>query len=161
MRIGKEIAYRRATLGDVPALVDYRVRFLNELHRHPENDETKAVRKSLLEYFTKAIPSGDFIAWVAEFDGGIIATSGMVVWQKPAIYGGVESGRLGYILNIYTIPEARRKGIATRLLNELIKEAISLGLKYLHLHASKDGESIYRKAGFVEPRMPELALRLE
>jgi ribosomal protein S18 acetylase RimI-like enzyme len=118
------------------------------------------VRKSLLEYFTKAISSNDFIAWVAEIDGKIIATSGMVVWQKPAIYGGVESGKLGYLLNFYTIPEARRKGIATRLLSELIEEAKSLGLKYLHLHASKDGINIYRKAGFVEPDKPELELRL-
>ncbi len=160
MRIGKEIVYRRATIADVPLLVDYRVRFLNELDKHPENDETKAVRKYLLEYFARAIPSGDFIAWVAECDGRVIATSGMVVWEKPALYE-VESGKLGYLLNIYTIPEARKKGIATRLLNELINEAKLLGLKYLHLHASKDGEPIYRRAGFVEPHMPELTLRLE
>ena len=162
MKIEKErIVYRCVTIDDVPALVDYRVRFLNELFNHPENDETTVVRKSLLEYFTRAVPSKDFIAWVAEYDGKIVATSGMVVWQKPAIYGGVESGRLGYLLNFYAVPEARRKGIGTRLLNELIKEAKSLGLKYLHLHASKDGINIYRKAGFAEPEQPELELRLE
>ena len=161
MRIGKEIVYRRGTLDDVQVLVDLRVRFLNELLNHPENNETRAVRKSLLEYFTEAIPSGDFVAWVAEYGGKIVATSGMVVWQKPALYGGVESGKLGYLLNFYTIPEARGKGIATRLLNELIGEAKSMGLRYVHLHASKDGEPIYRKAGFVEPKMPELKLRLE
>jgi ribosomal protein S18 acetylase RimI-like enzyme len=81
------------------------------------------------------------------------------VWQKPAIYGGVESGKLGYLLNFYTIPEARGRGIATRLLNELLREAKSSGLKYLHLHTSKDGISIYRKAGFIEPEMPELKLK--
>ena len=161
MRIGKEIVYRRGTLDDVQVLVDLRVRFLNELLNHPENNETRVVRKSLLEYFTEAIPSRDFVAWVAEFGGKIVATSGMVVWQKPALYGGVESGKLGYLLNFYTIPEARGKGIATRLLNELIREAKSMGLRYVHLHASKDGEPIYRKAGFVEPKMPELELRLE
>jgi ribosomal protein S18 acetylase RimI-like enzyme len=78
----------------------------------------------------------------------------------PARYGGLESGRLGYILNLYTVPEARRKGICTRLLNELIKEAKSLGLKYLHLHASEEGRNIYRKAGFVEPDQTELILRI-
>ena len=161
MRNKEEIVYRRATLNDVATLVDYRIRFLNELHSHIENGETKVIRASLLRYLTKAIPLGDFIAWVAELDGKIIATSGMVVWRIPARYGGVESGRLGYLLNFYTVPEARRKGIGTRLLNELIKEAKSLGLKYLHLHASKDGISIYRKAGFVEPKMPELVLKLE
>jgi GNAT superfamily N-acetyltransferase len=161
MAIKKErIVYRRAAIGDVPVLVSCRIRFLNELYSHPENDETAVMRKSLLAYFTKAIPSNDFIAWVAEYNGRIIATSGLVVWEKPAIYGGVESGKLGYLLNFYTIPEAREKGICTRLLNELIKEAKSIGLKYLHLHASKDSINIYRKAGFMELDQPELELRL-
>jgi GNAT superfamily N-acetyltransferase len=157
----EKIFYRRARIGDIPTLVDYRVRFLSELYSHPEDDETRVLRKSLQEYFTKAIASTNFIAWLAEYDGKIIGTSGMVVWQIPAEYGGVESGKLGYLLNFYTIPEARRKGICTRLLNELIEEAKLLGLKYLHLHTSKDGINIYRKAGFVEPEQPELKLRLE
>jgi GNAT superfamily N-acetyltransferase len=157
----KRIVYRRATIADVPILIDYRIRFLNELYRHPEDDETEILRKSLLEYFRKAVPSDDFIAWLAEYDGKAIATGGMVVQQIPARYGGVESGKLGYLLNFYTIPEARRKGICTRLLSELIREAKSLGLKYLYLHASKDGINIYRKAGFVEPDQPELKLSLQ
>ena len=70
MKIEKErIVYRCVTIDDVPALVDYRVRFLNELFNHPENDETTVVRKSLLEYFTRAVPSKDFIAWVADMMG--------------------------------------------------------------------------------------------
>ncbi len=156
----ESIVYRRASINDVPVLVDYRVRFLNELLNHPENDETLVVRKSLLEYFTKAIPFNDFVAWVAEYEGKMIATAGMVVWRKPAKYGGVESGKLGYLLNFYTVPEARRKGICTRLLSELIKEAKLVGLKYLHLHASEESINLYRKAGFVEPDQPELELRL-
>jgi len=156
----ESIVYRRASINDVPVLVDYRIRFLNELLNHLENDETSVVRKSLLEYFTKAISSNDFVAWVAEYEGKMIATAGMVVWQKPAKYGGVESGKLGYLLNFYTVPEARRKGICTQLLNELIKEAKLVGLKYLHLHASEEGINLYRKAGFVEPDRPELELRL-
>lgn len=159
--MNSETVYRRATLDDVPVLVDCRIRFLNELFNHSEDDETEVVRKSLLEYFSKAIPSGDFVAWVAESYGRIVATSGMVVWQKPAIYRGVESGKLGYLLNFYTVPEERRKGIGTRLVSEMIKEARLLGLKYLHLHASEDGMSIYRKAGFQEPEQPELELRLK
>jgi GNAT superfamily N-acetyltransferase len=163
MRIEKEkIVYRRAGIDDVHDLVDYRVRFLNELYKHAEDSKTKILRKTLLEYFTKAIPSNDFIGWVAEYDGRIVGTSGMVVWQIPARYDiGVESGKLGYLLNFYTIPEARRRGIGTRLLNELIKEAKSLGLRDLRLHASRDGINLYRKAGFVEPNEPELLLKLE
>jgi len=156
-----KINYRRANIDDIEILIDHRVRFLNEFYNHPEDDETEILKKVLQEYFSEAIPSNDFIAWLAEYNGKIIGTSGMVVWQMPARYGGLESGRLGYILNLYTIPEARRKGICTRLLNELIKEARSLGLTYLHLHASEDGINIYRKAGFVKPDQIELKLGLE
>ncbi|MFX0108822.1 MAG: GNAT family N-acetyltransferase [Candidatus Hodarchaeota archaeon] len=157
----QNIIFRRAGIDDVPDLIEYRVRFLSEQYNHPENYETRALRKALLEYFSKSIPSRDFIAWVAEYRQKLIATSGMVVWNIPARFRGVESGKLGYLLNFYTVPEARGKGIATRLLDELIKEARSLGLKYLHLHASKEGVTIYKKAGFVEPNMPELVLKLE
>jgi GNAT superfamily N-acetyltransferase len=155
-----KMSYRRATVNDVQTLIDMRVRFLNELYCHPENDETRILRKSLRQYFSEAISSGSFIAWLAEHGGRIVGTGGMVVWQMPGRYSGLETGRLGYILNMYTIPEARRSGVCTRLLKELIKEAKSLGLRYLHLHASEDGMNIYRKAGFAEPKREELALRL-
>jgi len=154
------IAYRPAIIDDISALVDCRVQFLNEHFQHPEDEDSAAVRKSLREYFLRTIPSGEFVAWVAEYDGRIIVTSGMVVWDKPAKYGGVESGKLGYLLNSYTVPEARRRGIGTRLLDELINEARSLWLKYLHLHATKDGINMYRRAGFTELEYPELELRL-
>jgi GNAT superfamily N-acetyltransferase len=155
-----KIKYRRASVRDVQTLIDYRVRFLNELYDHAENDDTQILRKSLQQYFSEAIPSGSFIAWLAEQDGMTVGTGGMVVWQMPGRYGGLETGRLGYILNMYTVPVARGRGVCTRLLQELMKEAKSLGLRYLHLHASEDGMSIYRKAGFAEPKRPELALEL-
>jgi GNAT superfamily N-acetyltransferase len=155
------LEYRRANASDVEVLVDYRIRFLNELYHHPEDGETQVLREALQEYFSKAIPSNSFIAWLAEHDGKVVGTGGMVVWQIPGRYEGLESGRAGYILNMYTIPEARRNGICTRLLEELTKEAKSLGISYLHLHASKDGEGIYRKAGFADFDQPEMKLRLK
>lgn len=162
MRIENDrIDYRRASTDDIDLLVDFRVRFLNELYDRPEDDDTEALRRALQEYFSEAIPANSFVPWLAEYDGSVIGTGGMVVWQMPARYGGLESGKLGYILNMYTIPEARGRGVCTRLLHELIKEAKSLGLQYLHLHSSEEGISIYRRAGFAEPDQIELALRLE
>jgi hypothetical protein len=47
------------------------------------------------------------------------------------------------------------------MLHELIREAKTLGLKHLHLHASEEGIRIYRKAGFASPEQTELELTLE
>jgi len=134
-----------------PNLVEYRIRFLNEQYNHPEDGVTKILRKSLLGYFTKAIPSNDFIAWVVEYNGKMIATSGMVVWSIPARYGGVESGKLGYLLNFYTIPEARRRGIGTRLLDELIKEAKLLGPSTYIFMRQKMGLASTEKQDLLNP----------
>lgn len=154
-----KIRYRRAKLEDIEILVDYRVRLLDEVFNRQEDEETENLKKELREYFSKSIHSRDLIIWLAEYKGKVIGTSGMVVWQTPPWYE-CKSGRLGYILNVYTIPEARGKGICTRLLSELIKEAELLGLTYLHVHTSNDGINIYRKEGFVKFPLIELELRL-
>lgn len=162
---GVKVRYRRADMVNIAALVDHRVRFLKELGarkgRRPREDQTRILKEKLLEYFSKAIPSRDFIALLAEYDGNIVGTGALVAWQRPPKYGALISGRAGYIFNLYTVPEARRKGICTQLLSNLIEEAKALGLKYLHLRASEDGIRIYRRAGFAEPEDLELQLKLE
>jgi N-acetylglutamate synthase-like GNAT family acetyltransferase len=157
----EKIFYRRANINDIKSLVEYRIQFLNELYDPPGENEIDFIKKKLENYFYKKIQSKEFIAWLAEQKGIIVGTSGMVVWQLPSRYGGLESGKIGYILNLYTLPEKRRKGICTRLLKELIQDAKLIGLKYLHLHASKYGENLYKKIGFKEPDHKELFLKLK
>jgi GNAT superfamily N-acetyltransferase len=154
------ISYRRATSADIDTLVDMRVRFLNEMYDHPDDEETDELRSSLRDYFAASIGDERFVAWLAERDGETVGSSGMVVWQLPGRYGGLVSGEIGYILNLYTIPEARKGGICTRLLDELIEEGRRRGLAYFHLHATRDGENIYRRAGFAEGDLLEMELKL-
>jgi len=161
----RKVNYRRANANDVETLVNYRIQFLNELGartgHQPQKGKTEVLRKNLRDYFSNAISSDDLIALLAESEGKIVGTGSLVAWRRPPKYGALESGRAGYILNLYTIPEARRSGVCTKLLSRLIEEAKSLGLKYLHLHAAQDGIGIYKRAGFVEPDQPELQLKLE
>ncbi|MBN2379962.1 GNAT family N-acetyltransferase [candidate division WOR-3 bacterium] len=154
----EEVSFRRATRKDVGVLVRFRIEFLNELMGITDK-KIQAPRKKIHNYFSEAMDGGDFIAWLAQIDGAVVATSGMVIWQMPPKYG-IANGKQGYILNMYTLPWARRRGICTVLLQRLISDAHTLGIKYLHLHASDDGIGIYRKAGFREPSWPELELTL-
>ena len=154
------VTYRRATIDDVDVLVDFRLRFLADRAGSERAPDEERVAKNLREYFREAMPRGAFIAWFAERDGAVVATSGMVVWQMPP-NNSVVTGRMAYVLNMYTMPEARRQGICTALLEKMIEEARALGLSRVHLHASRIGEGIYRRRGFVEPSDVELLLRLD
>ncbi|WP_256218372.1 GNAT family N-acetyltransferase [Bacillus sp. MUM 116] len=49
---------------------------------------------------------------------------------------------------MYTVPEYRGKGLAKRLLENCIDESKKSGVKRIWLHASEDGEPLYRKMGF-------------
>ena len=156
----ERVLYRRADINDIDDLCDYRIQFLNDLFDHPFGKETGTLREQMREYLLQAIPSNTFIAWLAEYEGKLIATSGMVIYRILPRYD-VITGKIGYILNMYTIPEARKKGICTRLLNELINEAKMMKLAYLHLHSSQEGIDIYWRSGFIQPEQVELGLKLK
>lgn len=154
------ITYRRATAADVDVLVEFRLRFLADVAGADRAPAEDVVAGRLRAYFREAMPRGDFIAWLAERDGAVVGTSGMVIWRIPP-NNSVATGRQAYVLNMYTVPEARRRGICTALLEKMIEEARALGLSRVHLHASRIGEGIYRRRGFVEPSDVELLLRLD
>ena len=61
----------------------------------------------------------------------------------------------------YTINEFRNNGIGTLLFQKLIDEAKIKNLDRIELHATKDGDPIYRKFGFIEPHDNVLELRIK
>jgi ribosomal protein S18 acetylase RimI-like enzyme len=154
-----DVNYRRATLEDVKLLTDSRIRFLNSFFNHPYDQETEILDRNLKSYFKDKLESGEYIAWLAEKEGSLVAISGMVVWQLPPKYN-IINGKAGYILNMYTIPEERNKGICTNLLSRLIEDAKHKGVSHLHLHASVEGLPIYQKVGFEQPEQIELSLQI-
>ncbi|MBN2379570.1 GNAT family N-acetyltransferase [candidate division WOR-3 bacterium] len=155
-----DVTYHRATKAEIDVLVEFRLRFLAEHAGCKKLPDEDTLREYLKGYFEKAIPEVAFLAWLAKKNDEVVATSGMVIWQMPP-NNSVKTGRQGYILNMYTVPDARRQGICAVLLEKMIDEAKALGLSRVHLHASKMGEGIYRRRGFREPGEVELLMRLD
>ena len=55
-----------------------------------------------------------------------------------------------YIMNMYTNIDYRRKGIATKVLELLIKESKNRGVTDISLEATEMGRLLYEKSGFVK-----------
>ena len=51
-------------------------------------------------------------------------------------------------MNVYTLPKYRRMGLSKNLLERLVETAKQRGITAFELHATKDGEPVYQKAGF-------------
>ncbi len=146
---------RKATLEDVDELVKLRMELLREISEVNEhytaklNDDYIAkLADAIREYFTDKIPENEFLAWVAEDKGKIIASSGLVFHEKPPIHGNL-TGREAYIMNMYTVPAWRNKGLATNLLKEIIKFIKETNVQRIRLHATEAGKKIYEKMGFI------------
>lgn len=140
---------RKANLNDIDKLIEFRVEFLEEIQDFPLNMEIEIFRKSLKAFFLDKMKSNKFVTWLAEIDNEIIATSGLSFLQKPPHFINM-TGKFAYIMNMYTKPKWRRKGIGLALLEKLIKEIKIKGIKSVVLHATPFGRPLYEKYGFRE-----------
>lgn len=137
-------------------MVELRVAMQAELGHDRDLD---LLAESLRTYFTRTLSDGTFRAHVACRGDVIVASSGMVIDHHPPS-GGNRDGRSAYIMNMYTVPEERGRGLATELLKRLLDDARQMQLAVVVLHAMPKGRSIYLKAGFV-PSASEMRLHFQ
>lgn len=142
-----QIKYRKAKETDVETLIEWRMKFLKNFFKKTDIEENRKLEIEIKRYLQKMLPENSYIAWFAEIDNKIVGIGVMAICYTPPKYS-VPNGKIGYILNIYTLYSARRKGIGTNILSRLIKEAKENKVYYLSLQASQDGLNIYKNAGF-------------
>jgi len=152
-----KIKIRNVEEKDIASMIRYRIDYLTEMQGEREISFIEQLKVEMMGFFQKSMANGSFMALVAEFEGEAVAYGGMVIREIPGDFNR-SSYLEGDILNMYTIPTARRKGISTLILKQLLGNAKSMGVTKVALHTSKDGEKLYRSVGFSEPVYPYLEL---
>ncbi|SEQ32430.1 GNAT family N-acetyltransferase [Butyrivibrio sp. TB] len=144
-----DIVYKKLTENELDQIIKMRINQLTEEYTSegktvPENVDLK---KSLMDFYTKNMAAGTYVSWLA-FDGDkIVGTSGMSFAEKPP-YFTCPTGRLGILSSMYTDPDYRRMGIATQLLDRVVKEAKDYGCGTIYITASNMGVELYESYGF-------------
>ncbi|NHK31226.1 MAG: GNAT family N-acetyltransferase [Asgard group archaeon] len=138
---------RKATPEDIETLIDFRIEFLKEFQNLPSKNELMQFKENLRKFFFDKMKSDEFIAWFAESNNEIIATSGLSFLQRPPHFSNL-TGKFAYIMNMYTKPEWRRKGIGAALFEKLLEEIKNRGIHAINLHATPSGKPLYEKFGF-------------
>lgn len=106
-----------------------------------------------------ADPDGDFAAYVVPGPDGV----GLVACAVGAIdvrLGGPlnPSGRTGYVFNVVTDPDHRRRGLARACLRALLAWFVERGVASIKLQASEDGAPLYQEFGFEVSGHPTMRL---
>ena len=84
--------------------------------------------------------------------GGMPVASGCVWLMQVQPRPRHKGTNAAYLLSMFTEPDHRGKGHATRIVRAAIRWAKSRGVPVLLLHASDFGEPVYRQLGFERTR---------
>jgi GNAT superfamily N-acetyltransferase len=153
-----DIRIRTAGIDDLDHLLHHRRAMFEEIgFRDPA--VLDRVDRFSREYFLEALPAGRYKAWVAEdTNGRVLGGGGIVISSWPGYPSENHPKRL-WILNMYTEPEARRHGIAKRLVQAMIDWCGKEGFSSVSLHASDAGRPLYAGLGFHPTNEMTLQLR--
>jgi ribosomal protein S18 acetylase RimI-like enzyme len=149
---------RKATVEDIPIIVHHRKAMFTDM-KAADPALIEAMGAPFAEWVAERFESGVYHGWFAvNAEDQVIAGAGLwlIDWIPSPL---APSPPRGYILNVYTEPEYRQQGIARRLVEACIDFCRADGRKYVVLHASEQGRSIYEALGFEITN--EMRLRLD
>jgi len=141
------IALRRATLDDARTIARHRRSMFRDMGYHDEA-RLDVMMEKFLPWLEEKIASGDYLAWLAVSTGDIVvAGTGLWLMDWPAHMVG-SSPRRGNILNVYTEPEYRQRGLARWLVEAALHWCNANQVDFVILHASPQGRRLYESLGF-------------
>jgi GNAT superfamily N-acetyltransferase len=143
------LIYKKATIEDIDILTETRIEVLRAANKLSDDVDMSEVKKQSYDYYKKALSNNTHIAYLV-FDNDIfVGAGGVSFFQVMPTYHN-PSGNKAYIMNMYTNPKYRRKGIAYNTLDMLVKEARDKGVTAISLEATNMGRPLYEKYGFVK-----------
>ena len=142
------LKYKRATLEDIDILTETRIEVLRAANKLSADTDMSEVERRSYNYYQKALCDGSHIAYLV-FDGNrFVGAGGVSFFQVMPTYHN-PNGNKAYIMNMYTRPGYRRRGIASLMLECLMKEIRSRGITKVTLEATDAGRPLYEKYGFI------------
>lgn len=153
---------RAATAGDIPELVRLRALLFERMERDlgpppdPDQGPGGGWRAACAAEFRARLADGTMGVFVVDGGAGRLAACGigLIDHRMPGPY--TPNGRSGHISGMVTDPAHRRRGHARAIMTELMRWFGERGVRRVELHATSDGEALYRSFGFAEH--PEAAL---
>ena len=149
------IVIRRETPDDVSLIVHHR-RAMFEDMRMGSLKQHDTMDARFEPWLRAQLAAGSYLGWFAEVDGVVAAGVGLWIMDWPP--GPLNpSNRRAYVLNVYTEPPYRGRGLASQLMRTLLAYCREQGFPAVALHASIFGRPLYEGLGF----LPTNEMRVE
>ena len=144
----QKFEYKRATMEDIDELVRTRIIVLRAANKLSDDEDMSVVEEESKAYYRRALETGEHIAYLVYDNGAFVGAGGVSFYQVMPTYHN-PTGKKAYIMNMYTNPAYRRKGIAYHTLEILEADAKNKGIDAISLEATEMGRPLYEEFGFV------------
>jgi GNAT superfamily N-acetyltransferase len=136
-----------AELDDVPVLTELRWQMCMEQGVAPPGTRA-AYEAAFLEFLRATMPGGSCRCWLARDERGQ-AVGAVTLWSFPLLpRPGIARELHGWVSNLFTLPEHRRRGVANLLLRSVTAAAGADGVTHLLLDPAPGTEPVYAALGY-------------
>ena len=142
-----DITIREALPGESAIILHHRRSMFRDMGEGTVEELDRMV-KVARPWLARALADGSYHHWLAlDSSGRVAGGGGVLLTPWPASPEDTCSQR-AVILNVYTEPEFRKRGIARQVMRTILAWVKEQGLGSVNLHASADGQPLYEKLGF-------------
>jgi GNAT superfamily N-acetyltransferase/heme-degrading monooxygenase HmoA len=151
------VRVRLAGAADAPVIAGHRASMFRDMGQVTP-DAYDAVSRVAEARLREWLERGEYVGWLAMAPDDDAVIGGAGAQRRQALPHpvrledgsvSVAEGRHAIVLNVYTEPAWRRRGVAEALMRHVIRWAGEERLDRLVLHASDEGRPLYQRLGFV------------
>ena len=144
-----ELSYKKVEKSQLEELVKLRIKVLRAANKLPYYVDMTIIEQHSYAYYKQGFQSNNFTVYLAYDRDQIIGCGGVSYFDIMPTFD-FPNGKGAYIMNMYTEPEYRKKGIATKILDLLVKDSKEKDIHKIILEATDMGRSVYDKYGFIQ-----------
>ena len=137
--------FKRLDISNIDEIISLRLKQLSDEGAVESFD----LKPNLYDFYKKQLNSNNFAIFGVIENNKIIATGSLSFVYKPPYYN-CPNGKIGLLSSMYVDPSYRRCGIATKMLDVIVSYAKDNNCSLIHITASKMGELLYSKYGFIK-----------
>jgi GNAT superfamily N-acetyltransferase len=141
-----DVVYRAGTSADLTTVVSLKLRMFEELgvvDAQLVNEPAIAIQRE----YERLFAVGDLQHFVAVEDGQVVACAVAILKRDPP-FCFFRPPFYGFLADVYTVPENRRRGHAKRLTQEALSWLRQKGVERITLLSSELARPMYEEFGF-------------
>ena len=141
------ITVREAAASESPVILHHRRSMFRDMGEGTVEELDRMVEVAG-PWLSRALADGSYHHWLAlDREERVWGGGGVLLCPWPANPRDPCTQR-AVILNVYTEPEFRKRGVARLVMETVLEWIRQQGLRGVNLHASAEGRQLYEKLGF-------------